>query len=55
MSDSSDSTSEADFDDATLARIRERTLRAEKKQLHKRKPHNIIPEIEEIIKEEVQE
>lgn len=54
MSDSTDKT-ELDFDSKTLARIRERTLRAEKKQLHKRKPHNIIPEIEEIIKEEVQE
>lgn len=50
-----DSDAEPDFDSETLVRIRERTLRAEKKQLHKRKPHNIIPEIEDIIKEEVQE
>jgi hypothetical protein len=42
-------------DPATLARIRERTLEAERKQLHKRKPHNIIPEIETIIREEIDE
>jgi hypothetical protein len=39
----------------TLARIRERTLRAEKKQLHMQRPHNIIPEIEDIIEEEIPE
>ncbi|MFC7216047.1 hypothetical protein ACFQO4_18415 [Saliphagus sp. GCM10025334] len=39
----------------TLARIRERTLRAEKKQLHMRKTHNIIPEIKEIVEEEIPE
>lgn len=44
-----------DLDSETLARIRERTLRAEKKQLHMRKPHNIIPEIKEIIEEEIPE
>jgi len=44
-----------DIDDGTLARIRERTLEAEKKQLHKRKAHNIIPEIEEIVEEEIPE
>lgn len=38
-----------------LVRIRERTLKAEKKQLHMRKTHNIIPEIKEIIEEEVSE
>lgn len=42
------------IDPATLARIRERTLEAERKQLHKRKPHNIIPEIESIIREETE-
>lgn len=43
------------IDPATLARIRERTLEAERKQLHKRKPHNIIPELETIIREEIEE
>jgi hypothetical protein len=46
---------EENIDPATLARIRERTLEAERKQQHKRKPHNIIPEIEAIIREEVDE
>lgn len=44
-----------DIDNKTLAAIRERTLRAEKKQLHKRRPHNIIPEIKEIVEEEIPE
>lgn len=44
-----------EVDSETLARIRERTLRAERQQLHMRKPHNIIPEIKEIVEEEVQE
>ncbi len=44
-----------DIDSETLARIRNRTLQAEKKQLHMRKPHNIIPEIQKIIEEEIQE
>lgn len=44
-----------DLGSETLARIRERTLRAENKQLHMRKPHNIIPEIKEIIEEEIPE
>jgi hypothetical protein len=44
-----------DIDSDTLARIRERTLKAERKQLHMRKPHNIIPEIKEIIEEEIPE
>lgn len=42
-------------DPETLKQIRERVLTAEKRQLHMRKPHNIIPEIEEIIEEEVTE
>lgn len=42
-------------DAETLARIRERTLQAEKRQLHMRKPHNIIPEIKEIVEEEIPE
>lgn len=43
------------LDSETLARIRERTLEAEKKQLHMRKVHNIIPEIKNIIEEEIPE
>jgi hypothetical protein len=39
----------------TLRRIREQVLTAEKKQLHMKRPHNIIPEIQEIIEEEVTE
>lgn len=44
-----------DVDAETLERIRERTLQAEKQQLHMRKPHNIIPEIKEIVEEEIPE
>lgn len=51
----SDEGSIEDVDTETLARIRERTLRAERAQLHMRKPHNIIPEIQEIIEEEIPE
>jgi hypothetical protein len=50
-----DGRGETAIDDETLKRIRERTLEAERKQLHKRRPHNIIPEIEEIVREEVPE
>lgn len=46
---------EHDFDRETLTRIREGTLKEEKKQLHKQKTHNIIPKIEKIIREEVNE
>lgn len=42
-------------DSETLSRIRQRTLRAERQQLHMRKPHNIIPEIKEIVEDEVPE
>lgn len=44
-----------EVDSETLARIRERTLKAERKQLHMRKPHNIIPELKQIVEEEVSE
>lgn len=47
--------SNGEVDSDTLARIRERTLQAEKKQLHMRKAHNIIPEIKEIVEEEIPE
>lgn len=45
----------SDIDEETLSRIREQVLKAEKRQLHMRKPHNIIPEIQEIIEEEITE
>lgn len=48
-------TDTTDIDDETLAKIRERTLKAERDQLHKRLPHNIIPEIQEIVEEEIPE
>ena len=46
--------SSKDVDEETLEAIQERVLKAEKKQLHMKKPHNIIPEIRKIIEEEVQ-
>lgn len=52
MPDTAEST---DVDEETLTRIRERTLEAERKQLHMRRPHNIIPEITEIVEEEIPE
>jgi hypothetical protein len=48
-------TSPDDIDQDALRRIREQVLIAEKRQLHMRKPHNIIPEIQEIIEEEISE
>jgi len=42
-------------DSETLARIRERTLREEKKQLHMQKVHNLIPKLKEIVEEEIPE
>lgn len=44
-----------DVDDETIRRIRERTLEAEQKQLHRKKAHNIIPELKSIVEEEVSE
>lgn len=39
----------------TQTRIREKVLKAEKDQLHLERPHNIIPEIMDIIESEVEE
>ena len=50
-----DQGSTADIEDETLRRIRERTLQAESEQLHMRRPHKIIPEIREIVEEEIPE
>lgn len=44
-----------EIDKEKLRRIREQVLKAEKQQLHMRKPHNIIPEIQGIIEEEITE
>lgn len=43
-----------DINEETLKAIQDRVLVAEKNQLHMKKPHNIIPEIKEIIEQEVQ-
>lgn len=50
-----DQGSSPDIDDETLRRIRERTLQAESEQLHMRRPHKIIPEIKDIVEEEIPE
>lgn len=42
-----------EIDTATKKRIRQQVLEAEKGQLHLDRPHNIIPEIREIIESEV--
>lgn len=42
-----------EFDDATLRRIRERVLSAEKEKLNLDLPRGVINDIEEIIREEV--
>lgn len=39
----------------TRRSIRERVLKAEKDQLHLDRPHNIKPEIKQIIEDEVEE
>lgn len=44
-----------DVDSETLVRIRERTLREEKNQLHMQKVHNLIPKLKEIVEEEIPE
>lgn len=49
-----DEQEEVDVGSDALDRIQERVLNAEEEQLHLRKPHNIIPEIREIIEEEVE-
>jgi hypothetical protein len=42
-------------DDEAISQIQDQVLKAEKKQLHLRQPHGIIPEIKEIIEEEITE
>lgn len=53
MSGSTNQTSDVDAE--TIRRIRERTLEAEQKQLHRKKAHNILPELQSIVEEEVSE
>lgn len=43
------------IDQETVTRIQERVLQKEKEQLHLKKVHGIIPDIKEIIEEEVQD
>lgn len=43
-----------DIDEDTLQRIQNGVLEAEEAQLSYRKPHDIIPELESIIEEEIQ-
>lgn len=51
----SEESSPDNIDQDKLRRIREHVLKAEKRQLHMRKPHNIIPEIQDIVEEEITE
>lgn len=44
---------DVEFDDATLRRIRERVLQAEKEKLHLDLPRGINNEIEAILREEI--
>lgn len=58
MSDAADANTplderELEIDDATLRRIRERVLKAEKEKLNLDLPRGINNEIEQIIREEV--
>lgn len=43
------------IDAETRKTIRERVLQAEKEQLHLDRPHNIKPEIKQIVEDEVDE
>jgi len=43
------------IDAETRKTIRERVLQAEKEQLHLKRPHNIKPEIKQIVEDEVDE
>lgn len=50
MGDISDS---PEISEECLTRIRERTLKIEKEQLHQKEARNIVPKIKEMIEEEV--
>ena len=49
----SERSEKATVDAEAISRIRERVLAAENEQRHLEKPHNILPEIREIIEEEI--
>lgn len=44
-----------EIDDHTIQRIKERVLDAEKEQRHLEKPHKILPQIRDIVREEVEQ
>ncbi len=48
-------TDEVEVDDETIQRIKDRVLDAEKEQQHLEKPHNILPQIRRIVREEVEQ
>lgn len=43
-----------EIDDHTIQRIKERVLDAERDQRHLEKPHKILPQIRDIVREEVE-
>lgn len=44
-----------EVDDNTIQRIKERVLDAEREQRHLEKPHKILPQIRNIVREEVEQ
>jgi hypothetical protein len=44
-----------EVDDETVQRIKDRVLDAEKDQRHLEKAHNILPQIRDIVREEVEQ
>lgn len=44
-----------EVDDHTIQQIKKRVLDAEKEQSHLEKPHNILPQIRDIVREEVEQ
>jgi hypothetical protein len=44
-----------EVDDHTIQRIKERVLDAEREQRHLEKPHKILPQIRNIVREEVEQ
>jgi len=45
--------SDVEINDHTIQRIKERVLDAEREQRHLEKPHKILPQIRDIVREEV--
>jgi len=46
---------EVEVSDETVQRIKDQVLDAEKEQRHLERPHNILPQIREIVREEVKQ